>query len=659
MKNFGFIRVATAAPRVRVADVSGNCREILRLIDEAARKEISLLVFPELSVTSYTAADLFGQNLLLDKAEAAVAEICSHTRERDITVVVGAPVRFAGRLYNCAVVLAEGHVCGIVPKVYIPDYNEFYEARWFSSGADFLSGDSMVSYAGCEAPVSPNLLFSVGEATFACEICEDLWAPVPPSSFHSIAGAQVIVNLSASNEVLLKHRYRKNLVCEQSAHTLSGYVYASSGYGESTQDLVFGGSCLIYENGSLLAEMERFKTDSQMIVADLDIEKLITLRQKQHSSFHCITPDGTGSPSLRARYRSVPAGKGSDTDFDAALLRPLEAHPFVPSGNPEEIRRRCEEIFHIQVTGLMTRLEHIQAKTAVLGISGGLDSTLALLVTVMAFDALGWPRERIIGVTMPGLGTTKRTHTNADDLMEALGITRREISVVPAVEQHFKDIGHDPSVVDTTYENAQARERTQLLMDLSNQTGGLVVGTGDLSELALGWCTYNGDHMSMYGVNASVPKTLVRYLCSWVGETLFTGNKTASGRTVREILADIVATPISPELTPSDGQGNIAQLTEDLVGPYELHDFFLYHFFRFGASPDKILFLAGKAFGRKYSPETLRHWLYQFYRRFVGQQFKRSCLPDGPKVGSVSLSPRGDWRMPSDTKWALFLDELS
>jgi len=651
MKNFGYIRVAAASPRVKVADVAFNQAETCRLIGEAESKGVSLLVFPELGITGYTCGDLFGSNLLVERAARAVDEVREFTRGKNVTAVVGAPVRCNDKLYNCAVVLQGGKVRGIVPKIYLPTYNEFYEARWFASGADFLSGNPY------DAEITPNILFTVGEATFAVEICEDLWTPVPPSSFHCVAGAQIIVNLSASNEVLLKHTYRKNLVCEQSAHTLSGYIYCSSSYGESTQDLVFGGSSLIYENGTLMAEMERFRSDSQMIIADLDVEKLTVLRQKQ-SSFFYVTPDGTRAADYARLYSRVRIGGGAATDFRKDFFRYIEPHPFVPAGDPDEIKRRCEEIFNIQVQGLTTRLEHVQAKTAVLGISGGLDSTLALLVTVMAFDRLGWSRDRIIGVTMPGLGTTERTHTNADDLMAALGVTSRTISVIPAVEQHFRDIGHDASVHDTTYENSQARERTQLLMDISNQTGGIVVGTGDLSELALGWCTYNGDHMSMYGVNASVPKTLVRYLCRWVGETRFTPEDCAGGRTAREIIMDIVDTPISPELTPAGADGQILQLTEDLVGPYELHDFFLYHFFRFGCEPAKILFLAQKAFAGTYDAETLKKWLYQFFRRFIGQQFKRSCLPDGPKVGSVTLSPRGDWRMPSDAKWALFLDEL-
>ncbi len=673
MEKYGFVRVAAATPRVKVADTVFNEKEMEALIEKAETEKVSLLVFPELSVTGYTCGDLFGSNLLIESAEKAVLALRDSTRGLEVTVVAGAPVRYNDRLYNCAVVIRNGQIKGIVPKIYMPTYNEFYEARWFSSGADFLSGNvhnegrflddgrdfvregfcAEITYAGKRCNISPNLLFTVGEATFAIEICEDLWTPLPPSSFHCVAGAQLIVNLSASNEVLMKHVYRKSLVCEQSAHTLSGYIYCSSGYGESTQDLVFAGSSMIYENGTLMAEAERFGMDSSMILADLDVEKLTVLRQKQ-SSFYYVTPDGTRASTYAQMYSRVKVGPSAGTDFEKSFHRYIEPHPFVPAGSVDDIRARCEEIISIQVLGLATRLEHVRAKSAVIGISGGLDSTLALLVTALAFDKLGWDRKGIIGVSMPGLGTSKRTHTNADDLMEVLGISSREISVVPAVEQHFKDICHDPEKKDTTYENAQARERTQILMDISNATGGIVIGTGDLSELALGWCTYNGDHMSMYGVNASVPKTLVRYLCRWIGENHITAGTTSDGRSVRDIIMDIVDTPISPELTPTDENGAIAQLTEDLVGPYELNDFFLYHFFRFGCAPEKIVFLAGKAFGDKYDAKTLRYWADNFFRRFFSQQFKRSCLPDGPKVGSVSLSPRGDWRMPSDASADLF-----
>ena len=678
MLNYGLIRVAAATPVVRVADPEANAKAIMSMIDDAEENKVSILVFPELSVSGYTCGDLFGSEMLLGASEKAVRRIMDHTRGLEITAVVGAPVRCHDRLYNCAVIIRNGQIKGIVPKIFLPNYNEFYEARWFSSGSDFLSGDLSgtgrflddgtayvregfcveTEYAGRRCNISPNLLFTVGDATFAVEICEDLWTPLPPSSFHSVAGAQIILNLSASNEVLLKHSYRKSLVCEQSAHTLSAYVYCSGGYGESSQDLVYSASSLIYENGTLMAEAQRFMTGPEMIFADIDVEKLSFLRQK-HSTFSYVTPDGKGSSVYGRMYSRLNLGKAASTDFSQELFRSIEPHPFVPSGEDADIEGRCREVISIQVLGLARRLEHVKARSAVIGISGGLDSTLALIVTVMAFDKLNWPRTGIIGVTMPGLGTTVRTKDNAKDLMAALGITTKEISVVPAVEQHFSDIGHDPSVIDSVYENAQARERTQILMDISNQTGGIVVGTGDLSELALGWCTYNGDHMSMYAVNSSVPKTLVRELCRFCAVNVFQGGQIVDGRTSGEIILDIVDTPISPELTPADKDGAIAQLTEDLIGPYELHDFFLYHFFRFGCSPEKILFLAERAFGERYERKTLLKWLKVFFKRFFSQQFKRSCIPDGPKVGSVSLSPRGDWRMPSDATSELWLSQLA
>ena len=674
MKNYGFIRVAAATPTVKVADVSFNTAGIKDLIDKAETMEVALVVFPELCVTGYTCADLFGSAALAEAAEKAVASIRDFTRGKHVTAVVGTPVRFRDRLYNCAAVIRNGQINGLVPKISIPSYNEYYETRWFSSGADFLSPTANggaplkddgrdffkvafpgeITFAGHRCTISPNLLFCIGETAFAVEICEDLWSPLPPSTFHAVAGARIIANLSASNETVQKHSYRHGMVREQSAKTLSAYIYSSAGYGESTQDAVFAGASMIYEDGCLLAEGERFRMEASLTVADVDVEKLEVLRRKQ-SSFNYVTPDGKTAASCSGLYGRIPLGDAVNTDFEKSFFRHVEAHPFIPSDG--ESAARCREILDIQVLALATRLKHVGARAAVIGISGGLDSTLALLVSVMAFDRLGWPRKGIIGVTMPGLGTSSRTRTNADDLMEALGISARAISVVPAVEQHFKDIGHDPKVMDSTYENAQARERTQILMDIANQCGGLVVGTGDLSEMALGWCTYNGDHMSMYGVNASVPKTLVKSICREVAGMDLQGGS-FGGRSVKDILLDIVDTPISPELTPADKSGKIAQLTEELVGPYELHDFFLYHFFRFGATPSKILFLAGKAFAGSYDEETVKHWLKVFFKRFFTQQFKRSCVPDGPKVGSVSLSPRGDWRMPSDASSALFLSEL-
>ena len=721
---FGFIRVAAATPRVKVADVDANVEEICRMAEIAENEQVSILAFPELSVTGYSCGDLFAQELLVSRAEEGVKRLKTFSRGKSLTLVVGVPVRVRGSLYNCAAVIQNGSLKGIVPKIYLPTYNEFYESRWFSSGCDFLSdtlnaygriednakdcsspaAGAEICYAGHKVNVYPNMLFNVGRATFAIEICEDLWTPIPPSSHHALAGAQIIVNLSASNEVLMKHQYRKQLISQQSARTISAYVYSSCGYGESTQDVVYAGSSLIYENGSLMAENKRFSLEAGMICADIDIDKLSVLRQKE-STFHSVAPDGTGDGLDARRYFAVASGDGAATDFEKCLKRHIDPHPFVP-GNAAERDERCREITDIQVIGLATRLAHIHSQTAVIGISGGLDSTLALIVTVLAFDKLGWDRKRIIGITMPGLGTTTRTHSNASDLMAALGVTSMEISIGKAVAQHFSDIGQNPEVQDVTYENSQARERTQILMDVANKENGIVVGTGDLSELALGWATYNGDHMSMYAVNASIPKTLVRYLVGWAAENHFesdvagadglgaegaygsivgaAGDESACGsvedrggvenrgtlpetsredvaghkRSVREILMDIIDTPVSPELKPADSEGNITQKTEDLVGPYELHDFFLYHIFRFGARPSKVYFLARKAFEGVYDDATILKWLNTFIRRFFAQQFKRSCLPDCPKVGSVSLSPRGDWRMPSDAWRTIFLNDL-
>lgn len=693
--DFGFVRVAAVVPRVKVADVNANVAEICRLAEDAERQEVSIAVFPELSVTGYTCADLFGQQLLIGKAEEGIKQLKSFSRGKKLTMVVGVPVRVAGNLYNCAAVIHNGKLSGLVPKIHLPGYNEFYESRWFSSGADFLydteratapvyddakncsspAAGAEIVYAGAKVNVFPNLLFNVGRSTFAIEICEDLWTPVPPSSHHALAGADIILNLSASNEVLMKHKYRHELIGQQSARTVSAYVYSSCGYGESTQDLVFSGSSMIYENGSLLAESERFMMQGNLITADIDIEKLAVLRQKQNT-FHTVSPDGTRDGQDARRYVKINVCDGCQTDFEKCLKRHVEPHPFVPGFNvsidrdssEEELlnktaaiserNARCREITDIQVMGLATRLAHINCKTAVIGISGGLDSTLALLVAVLAFDKLGWDRKRIIGITMPGLGTTVRTKSNAQDLMETLGVTVREIPIGKAVAQHFADIGQDPNVTDVTYENSQARERTQILMDVANKEGGIVIGTGDLSELSLGWATYNGDHISMYGVNASIPKTLVKYLVGWAADNHFNENCCNAQRSVREILLDIIDTPISPELKPADNNGEIAQKTEDLVGPYELHDFFLYNMFRFGYAPSKIYFLARKAFGGVYDDSVILKWLKTFISRFFGQQFKRSCLPDGPKVGSVSLSPRGDWRMPSDAWKTMFLKDL-
>lgn len=606
---------------------------------QASEKGVQIIAFPELSVTGYTCLDLFAQQTLLNGAEAALLQLVSNTADLDILTIVGVPLRTENRLINAAVVFQKGAIRGVVPKTYLPNYKEFQEQRWFTSATELR--ESTISIGKEEYPMGSHLLFRSGRLTAGIEICEDLWVPVPPSSLLAMEGANIIFNLSASNELIGKHAYLRSLICQQSARCMAGYVYASSGFGESSTDLVFAGNGIIAENGNLLAESPRFTMEEQLVISEIDIETLQNDRQVNTSFMY-----GTSG---------LPKEKAQVVDFQVripdgfSLTRPVDPHPFTPSG--EALKERCEEIFHIQVAGLAKRLVHAHAQTAVVGISGGLDSTLALLVTVMTFDVLKMPRGQIIGITMPGFGTTDRTYTNACDLIRSLGVTLKEIPIKEACLQHFRDIDHDPSVHDVTYENSQARERTQLLMDVANQKNGLVIGTGDLSELALGWATYNGDHMSMYGVNGSIPKTLVKYLVEWVAN-----HKVDDAS--RLTLLDIVDTPISPELIPADENGNIKQKTEDLVGPYELHDFFLYHFLRFGSHPSKIYFLAQKAFAGIYDNATVKKWLYTFFRRFFQQQFKRSCLPDGPKVGSVSLSPRGDWRMPSDAVSRLWLEEI-
>ena len=637
--NYGFVKVAAAVPLVQVADCFYNIEKIEGLMRQASEKGVQIIAFPELSVTGYTCLDLFAQQTLLDGAEEALLQLVSNTADLDILTIVGVPLRTENRLINAAVVFQKGAIRGVVPKTYLPNYKEFQEQRWFTSVTELR--ESTISIGEEEYPMGSHLLFRSGRLTAGIEICEDLWVPVPPSSLLAMEGANIIFNLSASNELIGKHAYLRSLICQQSARCMAGYVYASSGFGESSTDLVFAGNGIIAENGNLLAESPRFMMEEQLVISEIDIDTLQNDRQVNTSFMY-----GTSG---------LPKEKAQVVDFQVripdgfSLTRPVDPHPFTPSG--EALKERCEEIFHIQVAGLAKRLVHAHAQTAVVGISGGLDSTLALLVTVMTFDALKMPRGQIIGITMPGFGTTDRTYTNACDLIRSLGVTLKEIPIKEACLQHFRDIDHDPSVRDVTYENSQARERTQLLMDVANQKNGLVIGTGDLSELALGWATYNGDHMSMYGVNGSIPKTLVKYLVEWVAN-----HKVDDAS--RLTLLDIVDTPISPELIPADENGNIKQKTEDLVGPYELHDFFLYHFLRFGSHPSKIYFLAQKAFAGIYDNATVKKWLYTFFRRFFQQQFKRSCLPDGPKVGSVSLSPRGDWRMPSDAVSRLWLEEI-
>lgn len=637
--NYGYITVASAIPQVRVADVDYNVEQIERFVVDADKRGVEILVFPELSVTGYSCQDLFAQQALLDRVEKKIVDMLEATERCDVISVVGAPICIGGGVYNCAVVCQHGNVLGIVPKRFLPNYGEFYEKRWFASSDD-LTESVVIGYAGSWVSVSgEETLFKTARGVkFGIELCEDVWSPLPPSTDLVLSGADIILNLSASDDLIGKNAYLKSLLAQQSARLICGYVYSSCGFGESTQDVIYGGNAFVYENGALVAESERFSLEEQLVVSQIDVDKLRTERRRNTSFVHA---------QCGHKARVFDADETDERRFE--LLRHVDSHPFIPES--DDMYASCDEIFSIQVCGLAKRLVHTHCKCVVIGISGGLDSTLALLVCVKTFDKLGYDRKGIVGVTMPGFGTTDRTYNNAMTLMKGLGITIREISIRKSVTQHFEDIGHDINVHDVTYENGQARERTQILMDLSNELGGMVIGTGDLSELALGWATYNGDHMSMYGVNASIPKTLIRYLVSHVAEN-------SVDEQSRTTLLDIIDTPISPELIPADEHGNIKQKTEDLVGPYELHDFFIYNFMRFGFSPAKIYMLARHAFSKDlYSDEVIKHWLKTFVRRFFNQQFKRSCLPDGPKVGSVSLSPRGDWRMPTDASSALWLAE--
>lgn len=638
MDSFGFLKVAAAIPHVRVGDCAYNTCRILALAEEAAQRGVETVVFPELAVTAYTCGDLLLQPALLDAADEGLAALAKASRKLPLTLIVGAPLRHGSALYNCAAVIAQGRVLGVVPKTFIPDYGEFYENRWFASGAGIT--DETIRIAGQQADFGSDLTFEVNGAEFGVELCEDLWVAVPPSSHLALNGAKVLFNLSASPEGVGKHDYLRRLVAQQSARTLSAYVYCSAGFGESSTDLVFAGNGIIAENGTILREAERFSLGEQLVVADVDIERL-EFERRRNTSFRM----NECAAENTVIEMEVPEGLRA-----AALDRDIDPLPFVPRDENSR-SERCEELFRIQAHGLAQRLAHTGSKKAVIGISGGLDSTLALLVAVRTFDLLALDRAGIIGITMPGFGTTDRTYRNALELMRGLGVTVREIPIRKACEQHFADIGLDPADRSAAYENAQARERTQVLMDVANMEGGLVIGTGDLSELALGWATYNGDQMSMYGVNASVPKTLVRHLVKWAADT-------ESDAAVRTTLLDVIDTPVSPELLPADAQGCIAQKTEDLVGPYELHDFFLYNFLRAGYGPVKILLLAEQAFRGSYDRATICKWLKVFFSRFFAQQFKRSAMPDGPKVGSVALSPRGDWRMPSDASAAVWLAEL-
>lgn len=630
----GFIKVAALTPKVTVADTQANRKEICRLMDEAEAKGTKILVFPELCITGYTCGDLFYQQVLLREAKKELLAIAKYTQRKDYLAFVGLPLEYNGKLYNVAAAVTQGKVLGLVPKTHIPNYNEFYERRHFAPGMKqpvpvALDEDTVV-------PMGTRVLFQcrqMPELKIGAEICEDVWAPNPPGVEHALAGATLLVNLSASDETTGKDMYRKSLVTGQSGRLICGYVYCSAGDGESTQDVVYSGHNLIAENGTLLAESRRFCNES--IYTELDMVRLNEERRRM-STF--MTSDES--------YINV---EFSLKEEKTELTRFVDPAPFVP-GNKADREKRCEEIFMIQAMGLKKRLEHTHAATAVVGISGGLDSTLALLVMVKAFDLIGKDHKDIVAVTMPGFGTTDRTYDNAVSLIKSLGATFREVSIVDSVRVHFKDIGQDEAVHDVTYENGQARERTQILMDIANKGGGMVIGTGDMSELALGWATYNGDHMSMYGVNASVPKTLVRHLVCYYADT-------CADETLQKVLYDVLDTPVSPELLPPE-DGKISQKTEDIVGPYELHDFFLYYILRFGCTPKKIYRLANYAFAGTYDTETIQKWLKTFYRRFFSQQFKRSCLPDGPKVGTVAVSPRGDLRMPSDASARVWMEEL-
>jgi NAD+ synthase (glutamine-hydrolysing) len=626
ISDFGYVRIGCAVPEVRAGAVAANVSSICSLAGQAAEQKCDLVVFPELCIAGYTCADLFGQGRLLAASLAGLQEIAVETASLPGVFVVGLPISWRGRLFNAAAVLSSGSVLGLVPKTYLPTYHEYYEARWFCSGTQAFGASVLLGEE--EVLFGPDLLFEMhGDPTvvFGIEICEDLWAPIPPSCHLALAGATVIVNPSASNDLVGKSTYRHDLVRQQSARCLAAYAYCSAGLGESTTDLVFGGDCMVAENGAMLARGERFRRTPELIATDVDIAFLDHERR------------------TNTTFEAPRAEKWS-------LRRQVQPRPFIPADAAQR-HDRCQEIFSIQSGGLATRLHHTGIRDVVIGLSGGLDSTLALLVCLDAFESLDLDRAGIHAITMPGFGTSERTLANVNALCEGLGIDLETIAIGDSCTQHFRDIGHDGETADVTYENVQARERTQVLMDKANMLGALVIGTGDLSELALGWCTYNGDHMSMYAVNTGVPKTLVRYLIDYYAE-----DKAADD--TAHVLRDVLDTPISPELLPPDEKGDISQKTEDVIGPYELHDFFLYHAVRCGFPPPKVLFLAQKAFPDQYSEDDLRHWLRVFYKRFFGQQFKRSCLPDGPKVGTIALSPRGDWRMPSDASVQTWLADI-
>ena len=635
MREYGFVRVGAIVNKLSLANPIENAKEIIKMVIEAHKKGISIVTTPELSLTGYTCQDLFLQDKLIETTYSALETILKETKELDIITILGMPIRLDNQMFNCAVVITKGKILGVVPKTYVPNYSEFYEKRWFQSSSNLISQE--VTILNQKVPIGTNILFKDKEACFGIEICEDLWCVNPPSNSHALHGANIIFNLSSSNEVIGKYSYRKNLVSMQSAKTISAYVYASSGILESTSDILFSGASMIYENGSLLEENERFSIESNLIYSDVDIAKINNDRNKNISYMGVVGNEV---------YRYVEV-KIRNTNQE--LVRTYPEYPFVPQ---DEATRdeRCKEIFIIQASALARRLLQLGKPKCVIGISGGLDSTLAFLVIVEAFKKIGMNTKDIIGVTMPGFGTTGRTYHNACKFVQEYNATLREVDIKAACIQHMKDIGLDEKDRSVAYENTQARERTQILMDIANMEGGLVIGTGDLSELALGWCTYNGDHMSMYSVNTSIPKTLVRYLVRWIADT--------SDKNKKEVIYDILDTPVSPELLPSDEAGNIIQKTESSIGPYVLHDFFLYHFLRYGATPKKIHYLAKQTFKNSFKEEELLRWLKVFIKRFFTQQFKRNCVPDGVKVGSISLSPRGDLRMPSDVNYKIWLKEI-
>ena len=638
MNKFGFVRVASAIPSVKVGNCAYNTAKIIEQINEAEEKNANIIVFPELCITGYTCGDLFFNQALRSEAKNSLDKVTAATKDKNIIAIVGLPYEHKSKLFNVAAVVQSGRIISIVPKTYLPNYNEFYEMRWFTSSKDIDNNGGIDTAHGKIQFLSPNIIFHTQDFSFGVEICEDMWAPIPPSCNLALAGADIIFNLSADNGTVGKQEYVNQLISQQSARCLCAYVFSSCGFGESTTDVVFPGNAYIYENGIKLAEAKSYSMTPQIIYADIDVDYLRSERLVNKTF-------AESSRNTPCTYTASIFQRNKQKD---KLLRNVNAMPFVPTAT--NMQERCNEIFDIQTMGLAKRITHTRCQTAVIGISGGLDSTLALLVCVNTFDKLNIDRKNIIGVTMTGVGTTDRTYQNALDMMKSLGITIREISIKDACIQHFKDIEHPDGVYDVTYENAQARERTQILMDIANQKNGMVIGTGDLSEIALGWATYNGDHMSMYAVNASVPKTLIRYLVNWYATT-------SADKKLGKTLKNVLETPVSPELLPKDEKGDIAQKTEDLVGPYELHDFFLYNMVRCHFRPAKIFFLAQNAFGGKYADDVIKHWLKTFVRRFFNQQFKRSCMPDGPKVGSVSLSPRGDWRMPSDADSELWLTE--